>query len=99
MALQASGPIKYSEIQEEFGVSYGRPENLIWTEIFNNYDQILDIILPTLGKERRETYSPFLPICKTAGKVLQAKVIKLDKKNMKTVTNNSNRSQSNSSQK
>ena len=27
------------------------------------YDQVLSIILPTLGEERRKTYSPFLPIC------------------------------------
>ena len=48
--------------------------------IFDNYQQILDIILPTLGKERRETYSPFLPICNETGKVLQAKVLELNKK-------------------
>ena len=23
----------------------------------------MDIIIPTLGKERQKTYSPFLPIC------------------------------------
>ena len=27
------------------------------------YDEVMDIILPTLGPERRATYSPFLPIC------------------------------------
>ena len=27
------------------------------------YDKVMDIILPTLGGERQETYSPFLPIC------------------------------------
>ena len=31
--------------------------------IFDNYQKVLDIILPTLRKERRESYSPFLPIC------------------------------------
>ncbi len=39
--------------------------------IFDNYEKILNIMLPTLGNERRKTYSPFLPICKTTGKVLQ----------------------------
>ena len=53
--------------------------------IFDNYERILDIILPTLGKARRETYSPFLPVCKTTGRVLQAKVKELDKKNHKIV--------------
>ncbi len=38
MALQGSGAIKYSEIQEEFGVAYGRPDAVIWSEIFNGYD-------------------------------------------------------------
>ncbi len=52
-------------------------------EIFNNYEKIMNIILPTLGKERRETYSPFLPICKTTGKVLQVKINNLDKQNKK----------------
>ena len=27
--------------------------------IFENYEKIVNIILPTLGKDRRETYSPF----------------------------------------
>ena len=39
------------------------------------YDQVMDIILPTLGAERRATYSPFLPICPRTGKVLQVPMI------------------------
>ncbi len=35
------------------------------------YDEVMAIILPTLGPERRETYSPFLPICPRTGSVLQ----------------------------
>ena len=35
------------------------------------YDEVMDIILPTLGPERRATYSPFLPISPASGKVLQ----------------------------
>src|SRR5215510_6073021 len=35
------------------------------------YDKVMDIILPTLGPERRATYSPFLPVSPTSGKVLQ----------------------------
>jgi len=35
------------------------------------YDEVMNIILPTLGPERRATYSPFLPISPTTGKVLQ----------------------------
>ena len=29
------------------------------------YDKVMDIILPTLGPERRATYSPFLPVSPT----------------------------------
>ena len=39
------------------------------------YDDVMGIILPTLGEERRETYSPFLPVCKRTGKVLQVPMI------------------------
>jgi len=40
------------------------------------YDKIMDIILPTLGPERRATYSPFLPICPRTGVVLQVPLVK-----------------------
>ncbi len=39
------------------------------------YDQVMEIILPTLGEERRKTYSPFLPICPRTGRVLQVPMI------------------------
>lgn len=39
------------------------------------HDKVLDIILPTLGPERRATYSPFLPVCPRTGIVLQVPVI------------------------
>ena len=39
------------------------------------YDKVMDIILPTLGPERRATYSPFLPISPTSGKVLQVPML------------------------
>jgi lysyl-tRNA synthetase class 1 len=44
------------------------------------YDDVMNIILPTLGPERRETYSPFLPICQHTGKVLQVPMIARDVK-------------------
>ena len=43
-------------------------------KILENYHKIMEIILPTLGKERRLTYSPFLPICEKSGKVLQVPI-------------------------
>ncbi len=35
------------------------------------FDKIMEIMLPTLGPARRETYSPFLPISPRSGHVLQ----------------------------
>ncbi len=52
----------------------------ILIRILHNYDEVINVILPTLGNERRETYSPFLPLCKKTGRVLQVPVVerKLD---------------------
>ncbi len=36
-----------------------------------HYDDIQKVMLPTLGEERRASYSPFLPISPKTGKVLQ----------------------------
>ena len=44
------------------------------------YDEVMDIILPTLGAERRATYSPFLPVSPTSGKVLQVPMVERDAK-------------------
>jgi len=45
------------------------------------YDKVMDIILPTLGEERRKTYSPFLPVCPRTGRVLQVPIIDRDVEN------------------
>jgi len=42
------------------------------------YDKVMDIILPTLGPERRATYSPFLPISERTGIVLQVPMVGRD---------------------
>ncbi len=42
------------------------------------YDEIMAIMLPTLGPERRATYSPFLPVCPSSGRVLQVPVVERD---------------------
>jgi lysyl-tRNA synthetase, class I len=39
------------------------------------YDKAMDIILPTLGPERRTTYSPFLPISPNTGQVLYVPMV------------------------
>ena len=51
----------------------GRFDNVL-LEILQNYNEIKEVILPTLGPERRVTYSPFLPICPRSGVVLQVPV-------------------------
>lgn len=48
--------------------------------MLKHYDKVMDIILPTLGDERRATYSPFLPISLVSGKVLQVPIIARDEK-------------------
>jgi len=48
--------------------------------MLQNYDKVMDIILPTLGPERRATYSPFLPVCPRTGKVLQVPMIERNPK-------------------
>jgi lysyl-tRNA synthetase, class I len=45
------------------------------------YAKVMEIILPTLGPERRATYSPFLPISPVSGKVLQVPTLE---RNVKT---------------
>ena len=56
--------------------------------ILKNYDEIMNIILPTLGKERQKTYSPFLPICPETGHVLEIPVININKDKSKIVFDN-----------
>ena len=43
-----------------------------------NYDKIMEVMLPTLGEERQATYSPFLPISPTTGRVLYVPMKQVD---------------------
>ncbi len=45
------------------------------------YDDIMAVMLPTLGPERQATYSPFLPISPKTGRVLYVPIKKVDPKN------------------
>ncbi len=56
--------------------------------ILENYEGIMNIILPTLGKERQKTYSPFLPVCPDTGHVLEIPVIEIDQSNSKIIFDN-----------
>jgi len=46
--------------------------------VLAHYDEVMALMLPTLGAERRETYSPFLPVSPTTGRVLQVPIIARD---------------------
>ncbi len=56
--------------------------------ILSKYEEIMNIIIPTLGKERQKTYSPFLPICPNTGIVLEIAVSEIDEKNSKIIFDN-----------
>jgi len=47
-------------------------------KLLARYDEVMAVMLPTLGEERQQTYSPFLPISPKSGKVLLAKVVERD---------------------
>src|SRR5258706_5899408 len=49
-------------------------------KVLECYEEVRDIVLPTLGPERRATYSPFLPISPSSGVVLQTPVLEWSKK-------------------
>lgn len=44
------------------------------------FDDIMKVMLPTLGEERQATYSPFLPISPTTGRVLYVPMKSIDAK-------------------
>ena len=73
---------------DEFGFEYtfmsstetyksGRFDEVL-LRILARFDAVQAIMLPTLGEERRATYSPFLPISPKSGKVLQAPTVGRD---------------------
>ena len=59
--------------------------------VLEKYEKINDIILPTLGKERQKSYSPFLPICPETKKVLEVPIIEIKKKEGKIIYQNGNK--------
>ena len=56
--------------------------------VLEKYDDIMNIILPTLRQERRKTYCPFLPICPETGKILEIPLKSFDKKSGKVIFDN-----------
>jgi len=57
----------------------GRFDKALLT-VLEHYEEVRDIVLPTLGPERRATYSPFLPISPRSGTVLQVPLLEWNKK-------------------
>ena len=47
-------------------------------KVLRAWDAIMGVMLPTLGEDRRKTYSPVLPISPTSGRVLQVPVEVID---------------------
>jgi lysyl-tRNA synthetase class 1 len=47
-------------------------------KVLHAWDAIMGVMLPTLGEDRRKTYSPVLPISPTTGRVLQVAVDVID---------------------
>jgi lysyl-tRNA synthetase class 1 len=45
--------------------------------MLNRYEAVRNVILPTLGTERRATYSPFLPISPKTNRVLQVPILEV----------------------
>ena len=55
----------------------GRFDDMLLT-MLERFDEVMKIMLPTLGAERRATYSPFLPISPKTGAVLQVPTLARD---------------------
>ena len=49
-------------------------------KILSSYQEVMEIMLPSLGTERQASYSPFMPISKKTGHVLQVPTQSIDVK-------------------
>jgi lysyl-tRNA synthetase class 1 len=49
-------------------------------KVLEKYEELMELMLPTLGNERQETYSPFMPIDEESGIVVDKGVKAIDKK-------------------
>lgn len=87
-SFAAHNNAKLREFLDRFGFDYefiaandrynaGEFDDALRQVLRKNQD-ILDIMLPTLREERRQTYSPILPISPVSGKVLQVPVEVVD---------------------
>jgi lysyl-tRNA synthetase class 1 len=49
-------------------------------KVLEKYEELMELMIPTLGHERQETYSPFMPIDVESGIVVDKGVKAIDKK-------------------
>ena len=76
---------KLKEFLDAYGFSYTfQSSNEAYTRgdfneglsvILQNVEAIRNVILPTIGKEKRSNWSPFFPICKECGKINNTRVV------------------------
>ncbi len=55
----------------------GRFDNAL-LRVLERYDEVMQVMLPSLREERRKTYSPFLPVSPSTGRVLQVPILQRD---------------------
>ncbi|HEX8063964.1 MAG TPA: lysine--tRNA ligase [Allosphingosinicella sp.] len=67
----------YEFLASSEGYESGRFDHAL-RQVLRRYREIMDVMLPTLGEERRRTYSPVLPISPESGKVLQVPIEVVD---------------------
>jgi len=46
-------------------------------DVLRHYDEIMEVMLPSLREERQQSYSPFLPISPKSGRVLQVPILEV----------------------
>jgi lysyl-tRNA synthetase, class I len=74
--LDAFG-FEYEFLSSTFCYTSGRFDATL-LRVLERFDQVMNIMLPSLREERAATYSPFLPIDPTTGIVLQVPVVAHD---------------------
>jgi lysyl-tRNA synthetase class 1 len=52
--------------------------NAMLLRMLERHEAVRQVVLPSLGPERRETYSPILPVCPETGRVLQVPLLATD---------------------
>lgn len=57
-------------------------------KVIDKYDEIMNLMLPTFREERRQTYSPFMPLCPETGVVLQVPIERVSADNGSVIYKN-----------